>query len=169
MRPGDRTSQAAFERLYTLHHANVLRFIRRRVVEPADASDLAANTFLVLWRRFKDAPASDVEARFWLLAIARRQLADHHRANRRRVRMELRLASERVPADGGPDHGLQGLREVLLAFAELQPCQRELLLLAARDGLSSVELGAQLGCSANAAAIRLHRARSDLKRLIVAG
>ena len=52
---------------------------------------------------------------------------------------------------------------VLSALAGLRPDDREVLRLAAWEGLDPREMGLVLGCSPNAAAIRLHRARRRLQ------
>ena len=54
---------------------------------------------------------------------------------------------------------------VLAAMAELRPKDREILLLAAWEGLSHAEIGTVIGCSENASAIRLHRARQRLSEV----
>jgi RNA polymerase sigma-70 factor (ECF subfamily) len=48
---------------------------------------------------------------------------------------------------------------VLAALATLGERDREVLLLHAWDGLDNAEAATVLGCSANAFAVRLHRAR----------
>ncbi|MGH2922081.1 MAG: sigma factor-like helix-turn-helix DNA-binding protein, partial [Gaiellaceae bacterium] len=50
------------------------------------------------------------------------------------------------------------------AFARLREEDRELLALAAWEGLDPGEIATVLGCSRNAARIRLHRARRRLTR-----
>ncbi|HZC14145.1 MAG TPA: sigma-70 family RNA polymerase sigma factor, partial [Thermoleophilaceae bacterium] len=58
---------------------------------------------------------------------------------------------------------------LLQALAGLSDGDREVLLLAAWDGLSTAEVGAVLDCSRPAAKVRLHRAkrrlRAELERL----
>ncbi len=52
---------------------------------------------------------------------------------------------------------------MLTALAGLRPDDREVLRLAAWEGLDPRAMGLVLGCSPNAAAIRLHRARRRLQ------
>ncbi|MGI8696818.1 MAG: RNA polymerase sigma factor, partial [Mycobacteriales bacterium] len=52
MRAGDAT---AFTSLYERHYDDVLRYARRRVDEQT-ARDVAAETFLVAWRRPRQVP-----------------------------------------------------------------------------------------------------------------
>jgi RNA polymerase sigma-70 factor (ECF subfamily) len=45
-----------FDRLFEEHFRALLGYALRRVREPADAADVAAETFLVTWRRLDDVP-----------------------------------------------------------------------------------------------------------------
>ena len=72
-----------FDRLFEAHFRDVLAYAVRRVDEPADGADVAAETFLVAWRRLGDVPAGE-EARLWLFGAARRVLANQRRGVRRR-------------------------------------------------------------------------------------
>ena len=58
----------------------------------------------------------------------------------------------------------EDLRSVLAALAKLGTKDREILLLAAWEGLSHAEIAVVLACSENASAIRLHRARQRLDK-----
>jgi len=144
--------------LFAAHSAELLAYARRRGASPADAEDVVAETFVVAWRRLDDLPGA--AARGWLFGIARRALANQRRGATRRDRHRASLPDE-VRATEAPV-GLDGdLRAVL---DTLRPADRELLQLAAWEDLGPAELAATLGISANAAAIRLHRARRRFAR-----
>ena len=49
------------------------------------------------------------------------------------------------------------------ALADLDPTALEIVRLAYWDGLNHAEIGAVLGLSTNAVAVRLHRARAGLR------
>jgi RNA polymerase sigma-70 factor (ECF subfamily) len=53
-------------------------------------------------------------------------------------------------------------RRLLEALLQLKEQEREVLLMAAWERLSTAEVAAVLGCSENAATLRLHRARKRL-------
>ena len=120
----------------------------------ADAEDAVAETFAVAWRRIDRLPEPD-EALPWLLAIARRMLANQHRGTARRLRLGLHLRAQ------PQETIITGVVEspALQALDLLRPDDQELLRLLAWDGLSQAEAGVVLGISANAVAIRLYRAR----------
>ena len=145
-----------FEHLYRSNYEAILGYARRRS-GPDEAADVLAETFLVAWRRLDRVPEGDA-ARLWLYATARRVLANNERARRRRGRLDARLRESSPNATAAT-----GERGVLAAaFANLSAQDRELLSLAGWEGLDAKQIGTVLGCSANAARIRLHRARRRL-------
>ena len=152
--PLDRENE--FRRLFAEHNRQVLAYALRRCEQPADAEDVAAGTFAVAWRRFADAPEEELRLA-WLYAIAARVLANQRRSLRRlaALRTRLRAAPTAAPEDGK-------LQDVLAALKQLRRDDQEVLRLAAWEGLTNADLAVALGCSANAATIRLHRARKRL-------
>lgn len=153
----------AFQTLYRGHAAALFAYLLRRCPSPVDAQDALAETFLVAWRRPDQVPGGDA-ARLWLYGVARRVVANQRRGDRRRQQLAVRLEAQRpetvVP---GPDPGGE-VRDVMAALTGLSEGDREILRLAAWEGLSHPEIAAILGCSENASAIRLHRARARLRR-----
>ncbi|MFL5962177.1 MAG: RNA polymerase sigma factor [Gaiellaceae bacterium] len=156
--------ETRFRRLYHQHYEALLEYAARRSLDLSDAHDVVADTFLVLWRRFDVAPAADEEILLWLYGVVRKVLSNRDRARQRRDRLAMRFA-QIVP----DPHDTEELaanrldaRRLLDALLELTETQREVLLLAAWEGLSTLEVAAVLGCSENAASIRLHRARKRL-------
>ena len=143
-----------YESVFELHHRAVLGYALRRVPTEADAEDAVSETFAIAWRRFERAPEPE-DALPWLLAIARRVLANHHRSQDRRSRLTLRLRAQ--PRD--PVVSMSPVTPASEALDRLRPDDRELLRLLAWEGLSQAEAGLVLGISENAVAIRLHRAR----------
>jgi len=153
-----------FERLYRENFRTVLRFAAARI-DAERAKDVAAETFLVAWRRLDDVPA---EPRPWLLGVARRVIAGQFRSETRREALAARLAGAHG-RDGAPRDlaaALGDRDEVLAAFAALGERDREVLGLVAWDGLSSEEAADVLGVTRLAFAVRLHRARRRLERAL---
>src|ERR1700761_7732585 len=132
---GQEVSQARFNRLYREHGRAILAYALRRVTGPDDAADVVAETFLVAWRRFAEVPLDD-GALLWLYAVAARVIANQRRAERRRTRLGARLAEvlrteiETHPAPRGE------AAEVLRAMGDLDPDDRELLMLVSWEGLT---------------------------------
>jgi RNA polymerase sigma-70 factor, ECF subfamily len=155
----DERRRSAFEQLFADHLRTVSAYVRRRATAE-EADDVVAETFLVAWRRLEDVPP---EPKGWLLAVARRVLANQRRATARRAAL-LATAAATIspPADAG-----EGDAPALRALARLSERDRDLLLLAAWDGLTADEIAAVVGCSRVAAKVRLHRARRRLQRKLV--
>lgn len=146
---------ALFERLYRDCYEDLLRYALRRTGRPETAADVVADTFLIAWRRFGDIPPGN--GRPWLFGVARNVLANQNRAERRSADLAARLRHELSGAIvTAPDVPT----EASAAFATLTAADQELLRLAGWEGLSAEELAVALDCSANAARIRLHRARA---------
>lgn len=149
-----------FDELYAEFGARVLAYSSRRTRSLADAEDVAAETFVVAWRRLDDAPANVLP---WLYGIARRTLANQRRANQRRISLLARLALHRSapPMETTPTDN-----PALEALARMRPDDQELLRLVAWEGLDHAEISSVIGISVNAVAIRLHRARQRFARIL---
>ena len=152
--------QRRFEQVYAVHHAAILGYALRRTGNADDAADVIAETFLTAWRRIGDIPAGEA-ARPWLYGVARRVLANQRRGEQRRTALGERLRSELAaePFHRDPPPGLDGLAA---AFRRLGDADREILALAGWEDLDAGQIAVVLGCSRNAARIRLHRARRRL-------
>ncbi|WP_238161121.1 RNA polymerase sigma factor [Kribbella antibiotica] len=150
-----------FENLFTCHHDDVLRYFVRRLDVRADAADLVAETFLIAWRRLDDVPAGEILP--WLYGVARRVLGNHRRGETRRHGLADRLRDDLRTAVPDPQPAAVEAAE---AFKQLSDADREVLSLAAWEGLDATQLAAALDCSRSAASVRLHRARRRLERLM---
>ncbi|WP_433324019.1 RNA polymerase sigma factor [Spirillospora sp. CA-294931] len=148
-----------FEEIYEKHHGAVLRYLRRRI-GTEHAADVTAETFMVAWQRMGDIPEGAELP--WLYVVARNLTANHQRRHARRER----LAPTKVPVE--PDHAeAVGRRdEALTALRALSAGDREVIRLAAWEGLDRDQLALALGCTPSAATVRLHRARKRLHALL---
>jgi len=151
------TPEERFRSLFARHYPAVYRYAGRRL-GPDEAADAAAEAFTVAWRKIGHVP-SEPDTLAWLYGVTRRVVANAERSRRRRHRLAARAAEGNPAPVPAPDP--VGL---LTALADLAADDREVLRLAAWEGLGPQEMGAVLGCSPNAAAIRLHRARRRLER-----
>ena len=147
---------ARFDALFSAHQRHVLAYAMRRTATLADAEDVAAETFTIAWRKIEAVPAE--EPLPWLYAVARRVLANHRRGNGRRERLAalLRVEDVATPLHAGEDRD----GPAFVALASLSPADQELLRLVAWEELGNQGIAAVLGITANAVAIRLHRARA---------
>ena len=93
-------------------------------------------------------------------------LANHRRGERRRIQLADRLRANlagRQPIDVSSGE----LAQLAAAFRSLPDSDREVLALEGWEELDPGEIAVVLGCSRNAARIRLHRARRRLRAAIV--
>jgi RNA polymerase sigma-70 factor, ECF subfamily len=149
-----------FERIYRENFRAVLRFAALRI-DPERAKDVAAETFLVAWRRLEDVPD---EPRAWLLGVARKVIAGQFRSQTRRDALAARLGGTAREHTHDLAAALTDRDEALAAFATLGERDREVLRLVAWDGLDAAEAAEVLGITRLAFAVRLHRARRRLER-----
>lgn len=153
-----------FRDIYEANYTRILGYALRRTDTADDAADVVADTFLAAWRRIDEIPQGE-EARLWLYGVARRVLANHRRGQVRKARLADRLRLDLARMDFvQPPPGFEELERFSAAFGALRPKDRELLSLTAWEGLRIEDLSKILGCSSNAAKIRLHRARRRLAR-----
>ena len=153
------TSTAArerFTRLYEQHYWAVVRYLQRRLQDEDAARDAAAEVFTITWRRLHDVPEEPLP---WLYATARNVLANSQRSRNRRLRLHHRLAAE-PPADEPDSDGYENVHK---ALASLSEPDQEVLRLAAWEELRPAQIADVLGCTANAASVRLHRARERFR------
>ena len=158
-----RDRERLFVELYERHHGDVMAYLRRRTDE-ASASDAAAETFLTAWRRLE--VAVDVGLP-WLYRTAGLLLRNGERARRRQDRLSSKLAALPGPAPPpDPATALARHAEVLEALRTLPEDDRELLLLVTWEDLDIRAAAAATGRSPGATAVRLHRARRKLRRVL---
>jgi RNA polymerase sigma-70 factor (ECF subfamily) len=162
MRPVGDVRSERFSVLYEDSYGAIHAYACRRVGSDA-ADEIAAETFLVAWRKFDALP---VEPLPWLYGVARNVVLRHYNEHARRQRAWSALARERTWSPvGGLDGDDPGLRE---AWEQLSVADREVLALVAWEELSVADAARALGCSAPVFSVRLHRARRRLERLLAA-
>ncbi|HUC27473.1 MAG TPA: sigma-70 family RNA polymerase sigma factor [Streptosporangiaceae bacterium] len=149
--------------LYREHYRNVWAYAVRRIDSQTDAGDVVADVFTIAWRRLSEVPDPPGDV-LWLYGVARRVVAGKRRSARRVQALIARLQANPVTVWTGGDDQLTDL--LLEAVARLRPAEREVIALVHWEQLSHDEAARVLGCSANAVAIRVHRARSRLRRAL---
>lgn len=159
----ERDDEARFRELWQAHYRAVAAYAHRRCSDASDAADLVSETFLVLWRRLDEAP-TDESVLPWLYEVARRILSNQERTRTRRDRLlgRLRTLPRPLPTVEAVAAERAATATVLRALGRLSERDREVLLLAAWEGLSHAQIAHVLGCSESASMVRLHRARRRL-------
>ena len=133
----------AFGTVYEQHYGAVYAYASRRVgVDAAD--EIAAETFLIAWRRSDAVPDEPLP---WLYGVARNVVLRHHEITRRQARAREAAERERpapVPSEAAGDPA------VWEAWNRLRPADREVLALIVWEELSVAEAARVLGCPARA-------------------
>ena len=154
-----------FADLYHRTYPAVLRFVERRI-HRSHAEDIAAEVFLVAWRRLADVPPDPEQACAWLFGVAHRTLRNGQRTDQRRHALAVRIADAQLtalPANTlDPDLIAQQV-DLAHAWRRLSPVHQESLALAAWDGLNAAQAAVVLGISPVAFRLRLSRARRALR------
>ncbi|GAB3423063.1 RNA polymerase sigma factor [Flindersiella endophytica] len=173
MTPAEETDDDAFVQLYEQHYWAIVRFATRRVDGTEAARDVAAETFVVAWRRRDRIPKA--EPLPWLYRVAGNLIRNEYRRRTRDAELHARLreragqseAHDRSAPDLA-DHVAwsQRLDAVLAALRTLSEKDQEVLRLHAWEGLAGKDLAVALGCTTGSAAVRLHRARRRLERAL---
>ena len=150
-----------FINLYDDNYRMLLAYARRRV-DGQTADEVVSETFLVAWRRRDEVPEGYERA--WLFGVARNTILTAVRSARRLVRLRGKIRSATPPAwADSPPEVTDRASALLPALRSLREADRELLMLVAWEEMSHAEIGEAMGISANAVAIRVHRARKRLE------
>lgn len=149
------------------HGPAVVRYVRRRV-RPDDCDDLINEVFTIAWGRLPKIPPESERA--WLYGVARRVIANYARAERRRHAFLGRLGRTRIASlDHVDDVAIAQIAIVeprlLRVLRELNPADREVLLLTAWEELDAKEIAIVLSISQPAARKRLSRAKERAREL----
>lgn len=155
MTEAERERKRRFDELFRQNIAGIASYCNWRSRSPGEEQDAVSEVFLIAWRRLDDVPAGEA-ARAWLYAAARRVTANQARANARRSRLGEKLSAQPVALQAEEDP-LAGKVHDALAVLGLR--DREVLLLAEWEGLTSAEIARVMRCPAVTARGRLHRAR----------
>jgi RNA polymerase sigma-70 factor (ECF subfamily) len=152
------TKHERFTRTYRQYYWPVVRYLRRREADEEEARDLTAEVFATAWRRFTSLPEDPLP---WLYTTAGNVLANSRRSRGRRWRLTERLAAN-APATAG-QLDLDVHIDLHAALATLSATDLEILRLSTWEDLAPAQIAQFLGCSPNAATLRVHRARQRLR------
>lgn len=156
-----------FAAVFTAAYADVVRFAQRRTA-PERAEDVAAEAFLVAWRRVAELPRGLDDARAWLFGIARNVLLNELRSQRRADALAVRLAD--VAGSGGVTgdaaEAVASRVDLAQAWQRLSDTDSETLALTVFEQLDSERAATVLGITPGAYRVRLSRARAALRQLL---
>ncbi|MGA3006966.1 MAG: sigma-70 family RNA polymerase sigma factor [Opitutaceae bacterium] len=144
------------------------RFIYRWLQNEAEATDLAQETFVRVYRH-RERFRSGAKFSTWLFAIALNLCRNHARNKKSRPTVPLDDVPAVESADPAPDLGLlerEKIAAVRHAVNALPEPLKAATLLCEYEDLSLAEAAAAAGCSAKAIETRLYRARGLLRQTL---
>jgi RNA polymerase sigma-70 factor (ECF subfamily) len=158
IRVADRPRLVDVERVYDDHFRDVYRYLLGLTSSPADADEIAAETFeraLRAWARVPEPPLP------WLLLTARRIATDRWRRARRLARLVVGSRREARPNAGEAE------TEFWLWFGALAKAltdrQREVLVLRYQRDLTDADIAAIMGLSVSGVRSLVARALEVLR------
>ncbi len=160
MKSGRGDTAERFSEIYGALYGRVHAYAARRVGRQA-ADEVAAETFLVAWRRMDAIPSEPLP---WLYGVARNVVLQQRTRHARQAAAQdaLEFELDRPVSEAGEDED----RELREAWLKLSDGDREVLALVAWEELPVAEAAQSLGCSAPVFSVRLHRARKRLEKLL---
>ena len=161
-----------FAAIYDRYFGEVYRYMAGRLGRDV-ADDLAAEAFLVAFRKRHRFDPDRGSVRPWLYGIATTLVGQHRREETRRYRA-LARAGRRVPdsAESHDDRVVDAVtakrlgRQLAAALADLSRGDRDVLLLVAISELSHTEVALALDIPYGTVGSRLNRARRQLRRAL---
>lgn len=156
----------SFEQLVGLYERQIFNFLRQRTRSEQDAEDLTQETFVKAYRSLPGYRPSMAFAP-WLFVIARRCAASHFRSA---------VHFEELPADseGGEENPSALLEQkdeqksLWKLVRTLKPMQAEAIWLRYAEGFSVAETARIMNTNRVYVKVLLHRARSNLARMLAA-
>lgn len=157
------TVEEQFQNIYKAYQAPLQRYLSRCIGNDADAADLAQEAFLRLYEK----RIQPEMARNWLFRTGYHLFVDQWRRRKRMTSMPLEALPE-IPCDPAvePEHEAEKAElhtAVEDALAQLNPRDRNALLLLAYGGASYQEIARRIGCTENGVKTVIHRARKRIK------
>jgi len=149
---------ALFGELFDRHGRVVHAYLARRI--GADrADDTTAETFRIAFEQRSSFDVGRGEVRPWLLGIATNLVRRQARSEERRLRAIGRVGVD----DIATDPSWTGADELRAALVDLDPGDRDVVLLIAWEDLSYQQVADALDIPIGTVRSRLHRARQQLR------
>ncbi|MEM6569479.1 MAG: sigma-70 family RNA polymerase sigma factor [Planctomycetota bacterium] len=147
---------------WLLEHAEWLRALCQRLVQGADAGDLAQDTLVAAIR---NPPREGTRLRAWLTSVARNQARSARlRRLRREARERIGAKPEALPSPAEVTENLNVQRLVVEAVSALDEPYRSTLVHRYYEGLSCSEIARRQGLPAPTVRSRLQRAHALVRR-----
>jgi len=158
----------AFRPLVQRYERMVRSVIRRLIAAEHAVDELAQQTFVTAYESLAQY-SGDARFSTWLCQIALNKSRDAMRTWHRRPEEDINGGLELESAAAGPDEELEEKQRhahLQAALRRLKPADREVIVFKYILGFSHAEVAKTIGCTSEAAKVRSHRAREELKRVL---
>jgi len=156
-------SAHAFTLLFNRYHPMIHAFAYRLSLCPAEAADIAQDTFIQAARALGGF-RRDASFKNWLYTIAANKSRDRHRQRVRREKLTADYTRLQAAEAGAPsDETAAAVRE---ALAGLPLEMREAVTLVYYEGMNHAEAARVLGCAETTVSWRVFRAKQKLKQVL---
>jgi len=159
----DRARAGALEHLHARHGAAVRRLASVFTRRPADRDDLTQDIWLAVWRAWPSF-RGDCAERTFIMRIAHNR-AISHSCIARIMQVSLDEAQDLPASSPGPDRAVASEQEaerLLEGLRHIPVASRQVMSLSL-EGLPQAEIAEIVGISESNVAVRLHRARTQLR------
>jgi len=159
------TSAAGFGELFDAYYDRIYAYAYRRIGSREIAEDIAAGVFEDALNGIRRVRWQGKPVIAWLYRIAARRVADFFRQRKVDDPLDDAISISRDEANDLLERADE-YAMVQRAIEQLNKRDREMIRLAFFDELDGAEMAAMLGCTANNAYVRLHRALKNLKAIL---
>ncbi|MEK9180251.1 MAG: sigma-70 family RNA polymerase sigma factor [Patescibacteria group bacterium] len=164
-----RGKASAFGSLYDYYQPKIYRFVLIKVGRREDAEDLTHQVFLAALESMKSYKDMGYPFSSWLYRIARNQVIDFYRTNKKEASIE-ETEPDFFVAPAIAHFGVEGkmeMEKVQLAIQKLKPEYQDVVIMRFVEDLPIKEVADSLGKSEGAVKLLQHRAIRELKKILV--
>jgi RNA polymerase sigma factor (sigma-70 family) len=151
--------EVAFARIVAAHHDDMARIAYFVCGDLDIAEEAEQSAWAVAYRRLKDLRDPD-RLRPWLMSVAANEARQIVRSRRRRTVRELAVVDPATPRD--VDRA--AIIDLADALGRLDPKDRAIVGMRFVGGFESAEIGREMGMTASAVRVRLHRLLERLRK-----
>ena len=151
--------EVAFARIVATHHDDMARIAYFVCGDLDIAEEAEQSAWAVAYRRLKDLRDPD-RLRPWLMSVAANEARQIVRSRRRRTVRELAVVDPSTPRD--VDRA--AIIDLADALGRLDPKDRAIVGMRFVGGFESAEIGREMGMTASAVRVRLHRLLERLRK-----
>ncbi len=167
VRKSQKGDKDAFGTLYDIHLKPIFRFVYFKINSREEAEDLTVQIFSKAWEYLDKYKSNKSSFTSWLYTIARNQVIDYYRTNKREIGLEDWLKETHVAPkmmDSIDNEFLQ--KELLKKIKKLSEDQQQVIILKFFENFSNKEISQIMNKKEGTIRIMQHRALKNLKLII---